>query len=233
MSSHLKALMQLMVAHLESVTGCLTITVRLRKDGDYPYAVAHGVPPWMLTSGDSLRGDGHGDEGECAACGGGLACLCGAVIERGLDPSRGLVTEAGSFVSNSFQREADQAAALVTDRGFRGSCRRAGFESLALVPIRSEGEAIGLIMLADVRGDMLPPAMVTYVEQFASQTAETLADLIDNLLPLCVNCKRLRTLGDSWVDVESYLMERTGTRVSHTLCPECAAKLYPELSGAC
>jgi len=47
-------------------------------------------------------------------------------------------------------------------------------------------------------------------------------------LPLCASCKKIRNGQDDWEEIETYLLERHGLEVSHTICPECSAKLYPE-----
>lgn len=43
------------------------------------------------------------------------------------------------------------------------------------------------------------------------------------LIPLCPACKNIRDDLGFWKQVESYLMEETGTTLSHGLCPDCAA----------
>lgn len=58
---------------------------------------------------------------------------------------------------------------------------------------------------------------------------------IRGLLPVCSHCKRVRHEGEdpaaqeSWSDIESYISERTGADISHSLCPSCKKELYPDL----
>jgi phosphoserine phosphatase RsbU/P len=58
---------------------------------------------------------------------------------------------------------------------------------------------------------------------------------LQGILPVCINCKKFRlenmdaTDPDSWVKMEDYIGGRTEAEFSHGICPECAAKLYPEL----
>lgn len=60
---------------------------------------------------------------------------------------------------------------------------------------------------------------------------------LEGILPICSNCKRIRLEGadpknqDSWVQIESYISNRTKARFTHSICPECMKKLYPELMG--
>lgn len=54
-------------------------------------------------------------------------------------------------------------------------------------------------------------------------------------LPICSSCKRIRKEGappdkqDSWVLLESYLGEHSEAQFTHSICPECMKKIYPEL----
>lgn len=57
---------------------------------------------------------------------------------------------------------------------------------------------------------------------------------LEGILPICSNCKKIRLEGtdpkkqDNWVQIESYISEKTETQFSHSICPECMKKLYPD-----
>lgn len=57
---------------------------------------------------------------------------------------------------------------------------------------------------------------------------------LEGILPICSNCKKIRLEGsdpqkqDSWVQIESYICEKTEARFTHSVCPECMKKLYPD-----
>ena len=57
---------------------------------------------------------------------------------------------------------------------------------------------------------------------------------IESILPICSNCKKIRKTDsnpkqmDSWQPIESYITQKTNTKFSHGICPECLSKLYPE-----
>jgi hypothetical protein len=60
---------------------------------------------------------------------------------------------------------------------------------------------------------------------------------LEGILPICANCKRIR-INDAdprnqqnWMKIESYLSDRTDAKFSHSICPECMQKLYPNLTG--
>ncbi|MDA8163623.1 MAG: hypothetical protein M0017_01130 [Desulfobacteraceae bacterium] len=52
--------------------------------------------------------------------------------------------------------------------------------------------------------------------------------LLEGFLPLCANCKKIRHQ-DQWQQMEKYITEHSLAQFSHSICPECAAKLYPEI----
>jgi hypothetical protein len=58
---------------------------------------------------------------------------------------------------------------------------------------------------------------------------------IESFLPICANCKKIRIPNpnpnnkESWQSLESYITEKTATRFSHGICPECATALYPQI----
>jgi len=49
------------------------------------------------------------------------------------------------------------------------------------------------------------------------------------LLPICGFFKRIRTDGDKWVQIETYVSDRSEARFSHGVCPECASEHYANL----
>ena len=46
-----------------------------------------------------------------------------------------------------------------------------------------------------------------------------------------MRCHKIRDDAGLWTRVEQYLTEHTGAQVSHGLCPECEAALYPDHAG--
>ncbi len=53
------------------------------------------------------------------------------------------------------------------------------------------------------------------------------------ILPICSSCKRIRKTSeegtDTWVSLSDFLSENTEADLTHTICPICAKKLYPQL----
>jgi two-component system sensor histidine kinase EvgS len=53
---------------------------------------------------------------------------------------------------------------------------------------------------------------------------------LSGLLPICSNCKKIRDDKGYWNQLESYIQEHSDAKFSHSICRECARKLYPELN---
>ena len=49
------------------------------------------------------------------------------------------------------------------------------------------------------------------------------------ILPICASCKNVRDDKGYWNQIESYIRDHSEAEFSHSLCPECAKKLYPDL----
>lgn len=66
---------------------------------------------------------------------------------------------------------------------------------------------------------------------------EALAHIVklEGMLPICSSCKKIRIentdpkRSESWVQIESYISTKTSAQFTHTICPDCVEKLYPEL----
>ena len=61
----------------------------------------------------------------------------------------------------------------------------------------------------------------------ASEKIKTLK----KLLPICASCKKVRNDQGYWQQVEVYLRDNAEILFSHSICPECSKKLYPDLDS--
>jgi hypothetical protein len=60
---------------------------------------------------------------------------------------------------------------------------------------------------------------------------ESLAEIktLSGLLPICASCKNIRDDKGYWNEIEVYISRHSEAQFSHSICPECAKKLYPEI----
>ncbi len=53
-------------------------------------------------------------------------------------------------------------------------------------------------------------------------------EILRGLLPICASCKKIRDDKAYWRQVEQYVSEHSEAEFSHSICPDCVRKLYPE-----
>jgi len=68
------------------------------------------------------------------------------------------------------------------------------------------------------------------VEKLRSALAEV--KTLQEILPICSYCKRIRDDENYWQSVDAYISKHTGTRFSHSICPSCYKTIVePQLDG--
>lgn len=55
--------------------------------------------------------------------------------------------------------------------------------------------------------------------------------MLEELLPVCADCKRIRDHDDSWHPVDVYVRQHSSIRVTHSLCPDCSRKAAEGIPG--
>jgi hypothetical protein len=62
------------------------------------------------------------------------------------------------------------------------------------------------------------------------QREQALADvkILHGLLPICASCKKIRDDSGYWNTLENYIAAHSEADFSHSLCPECIKRLYPD-----
>ncbi|MDH3957184.1 MAG: hypothetical protein OET81_10860 [Desulfobacteraceae bacterium] len=53
--------------------------------------------------------------------------------------------------------------------------------------------------------------------------------VLEGLIPICANCKKIRNTEDQWEQIEKYITQNSLAQFSHGICPDCARLLYPDL----
>lgn len=59
--------------------------------------------------------------------------------------------------------------------------------------------------------------------------ADAMADDSTNLQPVCAGCGLMRTPQGDWVPISGIIQTSPNAPITHTLCPDCMRKLYPNL----
>jgi PAS domain S-box-containing protein len=62
----------------------------------------------------------------------------------------------------------------------------------------------------------------------ALQRASDRFRLFQGLVPICSHCKQIRDPGGSWHEMDAYLHEQCGVKLTHGICPACLTRLHAE-----
>lgn len=67
-------------------------------------------------------------------------------------------------------------------------------------------------------------------ESLSQQKAlEAENQMLRGLLPICSGCKKIRDENGKWWHVEEYVAMHSEADFSHTICPPCRKRIYPEI----
>ncbi len=235
---------------IRSTTGFEAVGLRLKKGQDFPYYLTEGFPARFVEAERhlcKLGFDGkpaRGADGQVV-----LECICGAILTGGTDAAMPFYTDAGSFWTNSASLLAAEYTAEQLGAEVRGTCIQTGYESIALVPIKAEGEVVGLMQLNDSRPGRFTPTTIQFLEQICAsigmalkrqRAEETLRELNETLeqkvakrtAALERRAAQLRLLNSELSNVEQRERKRlSGILHDHVQQMLVAAKLKVSLIG--
>lgn len=91
-------------------------------------------------------------------------------------------------------------------------------------PPTQAGRRMGEMGIEIAFWSLLITAEVFFIQQLRKKIK-----VLEGFIPICANCKKVRSF-DQWKSVEQYISEHSLADFSHSICPECARKLYPDLA---
>lgn len=67
-------------------------------------------------------------------------------------------------------------------------------------------------------------------EKLIEELKQALSEVktLGGLLPICSHCKKIRDDKGYWNQLEGYISQHSDAMFSHSICPDCAVKLYPD-----
>ena len=165
-----------LTASLQGWSGCEAVGIRLGSGDDYPYFETHGFPPAFVQEENQLCM--YGPDGKILRDGNGspvLECMCGNILCGRFDTSKPFFTAHGSFWSNN--TTALLASTTESDRQARtrNRCNGEGYESVALIPLRTSDQVFGLLQFNDHRPDRFTPGLIAHFERMADILAIALS----------------------------------------------------------
>ncbi len=171
-----ETLLKSLLRCLKRWSRCEAAGIRIKDGVDFPYFATSGF------SEDFVRHESHlciyGPDGAPLRDAQGkplLECMCGNILNGRFDPSKNFFTTDGSFWSNC----TTELLATTSDADrrvrTRNRCNSVGYESVALIPLRSGGETFGLIQLNDHQPGRFTPEGIALFRRIADHVAGFLA----------------------------------------------------------
>lgn len=85
---------------------------------------------------------------------------------------------------------------------------------------------VGLPLWLESLNRMAAVGVIWVTVQMARQRhrAEAQIKILRGLLPICADCKRIRSGDDQWQSLETYIRDHSEATFTHSLCPVCFDK---------
>jgi PAS domain S-box-containing protein len=145
------------------------VGIRLQDGENFPYYETLGFPEELVLTSPSLYALDRKKECVCDADGGlSREGMCGTILCGRIDPARPFFTDKGSFWTNSTTGLRDSATEIYWRFRTCGHCLRAGYESMALIPLSHEGRIVGLLQLSDCRKNRFTATLISYFERLGA-----------------------------------------------------------------
>jgi hypothetical protein len=62
------------------------------------------------------------------------------------------------------------------------------------------------------------------------EEAKEKVKILSGFLPICASCKNIRDDEGFWSRIETYISEHSDAEFTHSICPDCVRKLYPQIA---
>ena len=176
----LKQVLTEILGELCDISDCQSIGIRLHNNGDYPYLIHKGFPEFFILKENSIcvkdpKGkpifDGKGKNI--------LECMCGAVINGQFDPQLSYFTKKGSFWTNSTTQLLKSNIEAHKLGRTRNMCHYSGYESVALIPVRSCDKTMGLLQMNDPRENMFNLKTIEKYENIADRMGVVVVNALE------------------------------------------------------
>lgn len=167
----LKSTLITVLSLVKDLGGIEAVSIRLHDQGDYPYYVYKGFPDSFIKKENSLCSrDKNGKRILISEKGGyELDCMCGNIILGQYDDVYPFFSSKGSFWSNNTTALLANTSEGDRQARTRNYCNSCGYESVALIPIKSDDKIIGLIQMNDKRIGMFSKSFIQYIEMIGEQ----------------------------------------------------------------
>lgn len=154
---------------IKSKTGFESVAIRLNDGDDYPYYKTVGFSEEFVKTERYLCN--YDQDGKITRDTNGdpmLECMCGNILRGRINPSKSFFTKGGSFMSNNTSSLLSSTTSDERLARTRNRCNSSGYESVALIPLRSGNDIVGLLQLNDHRKNVFTEEIIPFFERIGS-----------------------------------------------------------------
>ncbi|MCX6013319.1 MAG: PAS domain S-box protein, partial [Chloroflexi bacterium] len=163
---------------IKEFSGCEAVGIRLKQGEDFPYYETNGFVTGHVEAENHLCAvDAAGDIIRDSMGNPYLECMCGNIICGRFDPEKPFFTKNGSFWSNCTSELLVSTTEKDRQARTRNKCNGEGYESVALIPLKTADGNIGLLQLNDSRRNRFTPALMEYYEGIAQSIGVVLVQI--------------------------------------------------------
>ncbi len=175
-SGELRELIRDIILLIKTYTKFDAVGIRLRDGVDYPYFITEGFSSNFVKTESKLCA--KNESGNLILDKKGnplLECMCGNIIMGRTDSKLPFFTKGGSFWTNSTTNLLATTTEKERQTHTRNRCNSDGYESVALIPLRSDKKIVGLLQLNDKRKNMFSLDIIRILEGFAASIGTALS----------------------------------------------------------
>lgn len=154
----------------------------MTKDGDFPYYLDMGFPEFFILKENTLNV--RDKKGKLVLDADGtpfVECMCGNILKNRFNPQFPYFTKNGAFWTNS----TTQLLKNLTEKErqeigrTRNTCHDHGYESVALIPMHTDGKTIGLIQINDPRENRFTLGKVEKYQLLADHVGTIISNILE------------------------------------------------------
>ncbi|OPY78984.1 MAG: Cyclic di-GMP phosphodiesterase response regulator RpfG [Syntrophorhabdus sp. PtaU1.Bin058] len=158
--------------------GVEAIAIRIKEGDDFPYYAYNGFSESFIAKERSLRVlDEYGNPVRDSQGNPCFECMCGRVLLGSTDDSYPFFTENGSYWTNSTSKLLETMKGDNRLGKMRHLCTKEGYESVAIIPLKSNGNIIGLLQMNDSRANFFTSGYISFLEGIGSSIGVALRRL--------------------------------------------------------
>jgi len=143
------------------------VGIRIKEKGFFPYYETNGFPASFVKEANKICKTNFKNNLKNNFYG----CMCGKIIQGKINVNLPFFTNYGSFWTNDLSRLLKENQNNIREYFSLKNCIEEDYNSIAIIPIKTDNEIIGLLQINDKRRDIFSNKIIVSLEIIASSIA--------------------------------------------------------------